>query len=136
MITGRCECGAVSFASSEAPLSARACWCRTCQRLGAGSGTVNAFFKAEAVSITGETADFSSLADSGNRLHRLFCPKCGTPMFVRSEARPQFLVVRMGVLDDPEIIRPVATIWTASAPNWACFDPSLPQVERQPPPVA
>jgi hypothetical protein len=28
------------------------------------------------------------------------------------------------------------TIWTSSAPSWACFDEPIPQVERQPPPAA
>jgi len=30
----------------------------------------------------------------------------------------------------------VATIWTRQAPSWACFDPDLPEIEGQPPPVA
>jgi hypothetical protein len=29
-----------------------------------------------------------------------------------------------------------ATIWTSSAPSWACFDERLAKVERQPPPAA
>jgi hypothetical protein len=28
------------------------------------------------------------------------------------------------------------TIWTSSAPRWACIDADLPQVEKQPPPAA
>jgi hypothetical protein len=31
---------------------------------------------------------------------------------------------------------PAMTIWTASAPRWACIAESLPRVERQPPPLA
>jgi hypothetical protein len=27
------------------------------------------------------------------------------------------------------------TIWTSQAPTWACVDPALPKVERQPPPA-
>jgi hypothetical protein len=42
-------------------------------------------------------------------------------------------VVRLGTLDDPSSIRPVANIWSASAPDWACLDPGLPRIERQPP---
>jgi len=42
--------------------------------------------------------------------------------------------VRAGTLDDPELARPAMTIWTASAPSWACFDERIPKVERQPPP--
>jgi hypothetical protein len=44
--------------------------------------------------------------------------------------------VRAGTLDDPEIARPAATIWTSAAPSWACFDEVLPQVAGQPPPVS
>jgi hypothetical protein len=36
-------------------------------------------------------------------------------------------------LDDREIARPSATIWTRSAPSWACIDGDLPQFEGQAP---
>ena len=53
-----------------------------------------------------------------------------------SEARPHLIFVRAGTLDDRELVRPSVTIWTSSAPSWACFDERLPKVERQPPPAA
>jgi hypothetical protein len=68
--------------------------------------------------------------------HRGFCPTCGTPLFSAAEVRPHLIYVRAGTLDDPEVARPAVTVWTSSAPSWACFDPGIPQVERQPPPVA
>jgi len=43
--------------------------------------------------------------------------------------------VRAGTLDNPEIARPAATIWTSSAPSWAVFDERLPKFDGQPPPV-
>jgi hypothetical protein len=42
--------------------------------------------------------------------------------------------VRIGTLDDPSSVKPVANIWSASAPVWACLDPALERIERQPPP--
>jgi hypothetical protein len=135
MITGGCLCGAVRFTVSEKPISARVCWCRLCQRLGAGGGTVNAAFRISAVTIAGELADYSSAAESGNLMHRRFCPKCGTHLFSEAEVRPHLIFIRVGALDDPEVARPVATIWTSNAPSWAAFDPNLPQIEGQPPPV-
>ena len=48
-ITGGCLCGAVRFEiEADAPLGVRQCWCRVCQYLGAGSGTVNAIFRKDA----------------------------------------------------------------------------------------
>ena len=136
MHTGRCLCGAVTYRITADPISARACWCRLCQYIGAGSGTVNAAFRTEAVDINGVLGDYCSNADSGSRMHRRFCPACGTHLFSEAESRPHLIFVRVGSLDDPEIVRPVATIWTSQAPSWACFDPDLPEVEGQPPPVA
>jgi hypothetical protein len=132
---GGCLCGAVRFEVSADPIGARACWCRLCQRLAAGSATVNAIFAAEAVTITGETRDYVSIAESGARMHRRFCPACGTPLFSASETRPHLLIIRAGALDDPEIAAPQSSIWVAEAPSWACIDESIPQVERQPPPL-
>jgi hypothetical protein len=113
---------------------ARACWCRACQYVGAGSGTVNAIFPTAALAVEGELAEYASLADSGNRMRRRFCPRCGTSMLANSEARPQFTGVRVGTLDDPSRIKPEATIWTSAAPQWAVFDAALPHFEGQPPP--
>lgn len=136
LLTGGCLCGAVRWESQEPPVTTRICWCRDCQYLGAGSGTVGACFRSAAFKISGTTTDFTSIADSGNRMHRRFCPKCGTPLFSEAEARPHLIFVRVGSFDDPEQASPVMTIWTASAPSWACINADLPRVEQQPPPAA
>lgn len=134
-ITGGCLCRSVRYTAAAEPIATRICWCRLCQYLGAGSGTVNVCFPTKAVTIQGQLRDFVSLADSGNRMHRRFCPNCGTALFSEAEARPHLLFVRAGTLDDPELAKPQMTIWTKQAPGWACFDADLPQVEGQPPPA-
>jgi hypothetical protein len=133
-ITGGCLCGAVRFESAAPPLITRTCWCRLCQYLGAGSGTVNACFATEGFVVQGETGDYSNRADSGNVMHRRFCPKCGTPLFSTAEVRPHLIFVRAGALDDPELARPAMTIWTEAAPSWGCIATDVPRIERQPPP--
>ncbi len=135
-ITGGCLCGAVRYTITAEPIMARTCWCRLCQYIGAGSATVNAFFPRESLTCEGELVDFQSTADSGNIMHRRFCPICGTHVIVESEARKLVIGVRAGTLDDPEIAGPASTIWTSMAPSWACIDDDLPRTERQPPPVA
>jgi hypothetical protein len=126
----------VRYRITAAPLATRLCWCRVCQYLAAGNATVNTCFPTNSLTVEGELADFSMIADSGNVMHRRFCSKCGTPIFSEAESRPHLVFVRSGTLDDPQIARPSATIWTSSAPSWACIDDTLPRVERQPPPVA
>jgi len=135
-ITGGCLCRSVRYRVTAEPIITRTCWCRLCQYIGAGSATVNACFPTVAVAIEGELRDYRSVADSGNVMHRRFCPHCGTHLFSEAEARPHLIFIRVGTLDDPEIVRPAVTIWTSEAPTWACFDERIPQVERQPPPAA
>ena len=130
-----CLCGAVRLSIDADPLLARTCWCRLCQYLAAGSATVNLVFPAAAVGVEGEVRWYESVADSGNAMARGFCPTCGTPVFSKSMARPDFVIVRAGALDDPNLLGPQVTIWTGAAPEWACFDPELPQFEAQPPPI-
>lgn len=129
--TGRCLCGAVRFTLTAEPVAVRICWCRDCQHL-AANGTVNLLMVSEAVSLSGELASYTKTADSGNEMTREFCPGCGTHLFARSSARPQFRVVRAGNLDEPSSIQPTMNIWAASAPAWACLDPALEKAERQP----
>jgi hypothetical protein len=134
-ITGSCLCKRVRYSIAAPLLTTRACWCRDCQYFAAGNATINAGFRKEAVTIEGETKDYVSVADSGSVMHRRFCPACGTPLFSEAEPRPHLIFVRVGTFDDPELARPAATIWAASAPSWACIDEGLPRFEGQPPPA-
>ena len=129
-ITGGCRCGAVRYRIEGERLTARHCWCRDCQYIGAGSGTVNVFFPSDAVNVEGALSDYTSRAASGNLMHRQFCPTCGTPVFTQSEARLHMIGVRAGTFDDPEIGKPQMTIWTSSAPSWAVFDLNNPLDEN------
>jgi hypothetical protein len=135
-ISGGCLCKAVRYTISASPIVTRVCWCRVCQYIGAGGGTVNVCFPSEAVAVKGELREFPLVADSGNPMLRRFCPQCGTHVFTGTTARPHLVFVRAGTLDDPELAHPAMTIWTGSAPSWACFDERIPEVEGQPPPAA
>ena len=50
-ITGGCRCGAVCYTIEAERVTAHHCWCRDCQYIGAGSGTVNVFFPSETVTV-------------------------------------------------------------------------------------
>ena len=133
-ITGGCLCGAVRYSIEAEPKFIRHCWCRDCQYIGAGAGTVNVFFATEAVKVEGALADYASPAASGNLMHRRYCPSCGTPVFTQTEARLHFIGVRAGTFDDPELAKPQMAIWTSSAPSWAAFEADIPHEPKQAPP--
>lgn len=134
--SGGCLCGGVRYEISAQPITTRVCWCQLCQKIGAGSATVNICFSSAAVRIEGEMRDYVSVADSGSVMHRRFCPTCGVHLFSGAESRPHLVFVRAGTFDDRSVVRPAATIWVSEAPAWACIDPTLPKFDRQPPPAA
>ena len=129
--TGGCLCGQVRYRLTAELVISRLCWCRDCQHI-AGNGTANAIFPTPNIEISGTVAEYSSQGDSGNTVRRRFCPNCGCHLFADSTGRAGLTVVRVGTLDEPSSIRPVANIWSASAPKWACLDPTLDRIERQP----
>ena len=129
--TGGCLCGAIRYRLRGEPVVSRICWCRDCQRL-AGNGTVNAVFPSERIEIDGHPSEYVSAADSGNHVRRRFCARCGSHLFADNTGRVGLTVVRAGTLDEPSSITPAGHIWSASAPAWACLDPALPRVDRQP----
>lgn len=129
--TGGCLCGQVRYRIAAEPVVARVCWCRDCQYL-AANGTANAIFPTAGITVTGTLSQHSKTATSGNTVTRKFCPECGCHVLGESSGRAGFSVVRLGTLDDPSSIRPVANIWAASAPGWACLDPQLERFPGQP----
>lgn len=132
-VTGGCLCGAVRYTLTAKPVTTRQCWCRLCQYLGAGSATANIIVPRAALQIEGALSSYSSVADSGNVLHRQFCPTCGTPVGGYAEVREHLYVLRIGTLDDPNLYPPEITIWTEAAPAWAPIDHSKPSLAGQPP---
>lgn len=130
--TGGCLCGSVRYSISAEPVVARICWCRDCQHI-ASNGTANAIFPTAAIDISGTPSAYVREAQSGNQVRRRFCAQCGSHLFADSTGRPQLTVVRIGTLDEPASVTPMANIWASSAPAWACIDAALQRIEGQPP---
>jgi hypothetical protein len=131
---GSCLCGQAHYTIAADPVGARMCWCQVCQKIASGSATVNVVFPLESVQFSGEIAKTERVADSGNRVERGFCPRCGSHLYSKTlEPAGDQIRIRAGTLDDPEIGAPQMVIWTASAPSWAHFDPNLPQYPGAPP---
>jgi len=129
--TGGCLCGQIRYQLTGEPVVSRLCWCRDCQYI-AGNGTANVIFPTASIAVTGSLAEHSRTAASGNTVTRKFCPNCGCHVLGDSTGRVGLTVVRVGTLDDPSSVKPVANIWASSAPGWACLDAQIERIERQP----
>ncbi len=131
--TGGCLCGAVRYEISGPAELTMSCHCRDCQYVSGGAPAHVMILRADDVAITkGKPKEHSTLSAEGNRMGRLFCEACGTPVFARNERHPEILQVKAGSLDDPSRFRVRANVWVSSAPPWHCIDAAVPRFPRDP----
>ncbi len=122
-LSGGCHCGAVRYRIAAPPRRHSLCCCADCRR-SAGAPLVGwACVPEGALSVTGETASYNSSGD----IQRVFCPRCGTGLFYRSEVD-----VSTGTLDDPSVLPPTEVIQVADAPTWWETIGALPRHARFP----
>jgi hypothetical protein len=109
------------------------CYCRDCQYVSGGGPAHTMIMRSEDVKITkGEAKEYWTVLAKGRRVARLFCEKCGTPLFARNEKNPQYLAVKTGSLDDPSTFEPQANIWIKSAQPWHHLDAALARFKENP----
>jgi len=123
---GGCHCGAVRYEVSGDTLTAATCHCRDCQYASGGAPAHALLFAPQALRVVqGQAREYTYRGDSGNTVVRSFCPDCGTPLFGHT-AGQDYVIVKVGSLDDPGVFRSQMTLWAGSAPAWHHIDRSVP----------
>ena len=99
-MTGGCQCGAVRFATFEAPAPGNICHCRMCQKAAGNFFGAFASVRRENLAWTrGEPAVFKS----SDLVERGFCRDCGTPLSFRYVDTGS-IALTIGSFDDPAAI--------------------------------
>jgi hypothetical protein len=127
ILRGRCLCGAVRYECTGDPGNASYCHCDDCKRATGGPYTVGVLVRAADLRILcGQVKGYTTIADSGRKITREFCPNCGAPLFTRAEKLPDSVFLKAGSLDEPELVKPSCQTWTKRAVPWAYVDETLP----------
>jgi hypothetical protein len=131
-MTGGCLCGKVRYEISAQPVSTANCHCRSCQKSVGAPHLAILVVPASSFTVTGNYREYITIAASGNKMHRNFCPECGTSLFVINSGFPQFRPVSAVTLDDPSDYKPEKDIWVADAQPWDVMNPDLPKFAGNP----
>ena len=127
ILRGGCLCGVVRYECTGNPEDASYCHCDDCRKATGGPYTVGVLVKAvDLRMISGRVKGYTTIADSGRKITRQFCPNCGSPLFTRAEKCPGLVFLKAGCLDEPELIKPSCQTWTKCAVPWAYIDERLP----------
>jgi hypothetical protein len=129
-IEGGCDCRQVRYRMESAPLFVHCCHCRWCQRESGASFALNAMIEADRVTELGERpllVDTPSNSGSGQRIAR--CAQCKVAVWSNyAGAGPVIKFVRVGTLDDPDLLPPDIHIFTASKQPWLTLPTGVPAV--------
>ncbi len=105
-VAGGCLCGAVRISASGAPFRVGICHCLDCRKHHGAVFHTSAVFPADAVVISGATANYKN---------RHFCPECGSSLFGRSGDEIELF---LGCLDKPSQFRPTYELWIGRREDW------------------
>ena len=121
-LTGGCQCGAIRFALSAAPVRISICHCRMCQKAAGAPFASFADIPRENFRwIKGTPATFrsSSIAERG------FCAACGTPLSFGRIDGPR-IEIMTGAFDRPDQVVPTRQYGTESRLGWVGTIVNLP----------
>lgn len=103
---GGCLCGAVRLEIAAEPFRVGICHCLDCRKHHGAIFHTFAVFPADAVSITGTTANYRD---------RYFCPVCGSSLFSRSADE---IEIPAGTFDTPNQVTPTYELWICRREDW------------------
>ena len=126
MYTGSCLCGGVQFAVEGELESIQVCHCSQCRKAQGGPFATNLPVAASAFRLVSGEALLTAFRASADK-ERVFCGRCGSPIFSRRDNLPDVVRVRAGLIDEPLSARPAAHFNTASKSSWWPIADDLPQ---------
>ena len=112
-VAGGCQCGAVRYEISAAPIQIYLCHCRECRRQSASAFGISAIFPRPALTLTqGETKTWTRPTDSGRVLDCVFCNICGSRVW-HATSGEDVVSIKGGSLDGPVDLTGAMHIWTS-----------------------
>jgi hypothetical protein len=113
------------------PLFVHCCHCRWCQRESGSAFALNAMIETERVELTAGEPEFVTIpTQSGKGQMVARCPQCRIALWSHyAGAGDAISFVRVGTLNDPDLLPPDIHIFTASKQPWVVLSPGIPAVE-------
>jgi len=129
---GGCHCGNVRYTCSAAPEFTFYCHCSDCQKTAGSPFSVELMIPSDAFEIRGELGTYTVAGDSGKPVHRFFCPRCASGIYLDCEADPGYVFLKAGTLDDASWVKPEMHIYAAKKQPWVALGDALPRYETVP----
>jgi len=129
-IEGGCDCRKVRYRLESRPLFVHCCHCRWCQRESGASFALNAMIEAERVTELGQAPELvQTPSESGSGQVIARCSSCKLALWSNyAGAGPLLKFIRVGTLDNPDLLPPDIHIFTKSKQPWVLLPQGVPAV--------
>ena len=128
---GHCQCGAIRFEFSGEAADASFCHCSICRKFSGSAFAAYVEVARSDLRISGDPSLARRYAVT-ERLTKLFCGTCGTPLFTEHSTFPGFTYVNLGALDSAEGVAPEYHQFVGSKARWYEINDGLPQYHAWP----
>jgi hypothetical protein len=122
-LTGRCNCGAVTFTAAGPFRSPKACHCKSCRRQ---SGHYLAATQVGRSGLTVAGEEMLSWYRATEHARRGFCRVCGVHLFWEQDGSDRVSIF-MGCLDDPTHLKLADHIFVGEKGDYYEINDGLPQ---------
>lgn len=129
---GGCDCGTVRYRMTDRPLFVHCCHCRWCQRESGAAFALNAMIESDRVTTLKGAPDLVATPSASGRGQKIArCPSCRIALWSHySGAGDRVKFIRVGTLDNPDLLPPDIHIFTASKQPWVVIPPRALAVEE------
>lgn len=125
---GSCLCGGVRYTLHGELGPITLCHCAQCRKAQGGAAVAASPVRASEFEIT-QGKELLRAFESSPCKERVFCSRCGSPLYSRRAAEPDSLRLRLGTLDTPVGKKPSAHIWVSGKADWDAICDDIPQFD-------
>jgi len=124
-LEGGCDCRAVRYRITSRPLFVHCCHCRWCQRETGTAFALNAMLESDRVILLAGTPELiNTPSNSGRGQVIARCPTCKIALWSNYGGRGDIIrFIRVGTLDNPDVLPPDIHIFTMSKQPWVVLPP-------------
>jgi hypothetical protein len=126
MYQGSCLCRSVTYEISGEIGEFGYCHCTSCRKASGTAHAANAPVERSAFRLTSGTEELKEFESSPGKV-RVFCGRCGSPLYAYLRASMDVIRLRLGSLDTPFTKQPRAHTWVSDKAPWEPIADNLPQ---------
>ena len=131
MLKGSCLCNSIQYEIHGELGPTMMCHCSKCRKANGSAYAVNAAVKTDEFHFV-KGKELVSEFESSPGVFRTFCKQSGSPLYSRRPSQPELLRLRIGTLDTPVEVKPIAHIFVGSKASWDEIHGDIPQYEERP----